>query len=166
MRIWLDRQALAARQLTVTDIEDALRRENVELPAGRIESKTREFTLRTLVGLQSEQDFRDLVDLARLRRSPDPLGRSRPTCSSPRKTIARRLASTAALACRWAWKRSRRANTLDIVRGVRAEIVKLQEHVATWREAGGRRRQRHRDRSGAARGDHRGRVRAVLGARW
>ncbi len=47
MRIWIDRQALAARQLTVTDIEDALRRENVELPAGRIESRTREFSLRT-----------------------------------------------------------------------------------------------------------------------
>ncbi len=39
---------LAARQLTVTDIEDALRRENVELPAGRLESRTREFSLRTL----------------------------------------------------------------------------------------------------------------------
>src|SRR5690606_9116897 len=67
MRIWLDRQALAARGLTVTDIEDALRRENVELPAGRIESRTREFTLRTLVGLESEQDFRELV----IARAPD-----------------------------------------------------------------------------------------------
>src|SRR5690606_25452742 len=49
MRIWLDRQALAARQLTVADIEDALRRENVELPAGRLESRAREFSLRTVV---------------------------------------------------------------------------------------------------------------------
>jgi multidrug efflux pump len=61
MRVWIDRQALAARQLTVADIEDALRRENIELPAGRLESRTREFSLRTLVGLESEQDFRDLV---------------------------------------------------------------------------------------------------------
>jgi multidrug efflux pump len=38
MRVWLDRQAMAARRLTVQDIEDALRAENVELPAGRIES--------------------------------------------------------------------------------------------------------------------------------
>jgi len=37
MRVWLDRQALGARSSTVTDIEDALRRENVELPAGRLE---------------------------------------------------------------------------------------------------------------------------------
>src|SRR5690606_9396577 len=53
MRVWSDRQALAARRLTVTDIEDALRRENVELPAGRLESRTREFSLRTLVGLET-----------------------------------------------------------------------------------------------------------------
>ena len=37
MRVWLDRNALAARNLTVQDIETALRRENAELPAGRIE---------------------------------------------------------------------------------------------------------------------------------
>src|SRR5690606_28874396 len=61
MRVWIDRQSLAARQLTVSDIEDALRRENVELPAGRIESRSREFSLRTLVGLETEQDFRNLV---------------------------------------------------------------------------------------------------------
>jgi multidrug efflux pump len=61
MRIWVDRQSLAARRLTVTDIENALRRENVELPAGRLESGTREFSLRTLVGLETEQQFRNLV---------------------------------------------------------------------------------------------------------
>ena len=36
MRVWIDREALAARQLTVIDIENALRRENVQLPAGRL----------------------------------------------------------------------------------------------------------------------------------
>jgi hypothetical protein len=46
MRIWLDRVALAARNLTVTDVSDALRRENIELPAGRIESTEREFQIR------------------------------------------------------------------------------------------------------------------------
>ena len=39
MRVWINREALAARRLTVTDLENALRRENIELPAGRIESK-------------------------------------------------------------------------------------------------------------------------------
>ncbi|MCC5862820.1 MAG: efflux RND transporter permease subunit, partial [Gammaproteobacteria bacterium] len=61
MRIWLDRRALAARGLTVEDIEQALRQENVELPAGRLESLEREFTLRTQTGLETEQDFRALV---------------------------------------------------------------------------------------------------------
>jgi len=61
MRIWLDRAALAARNLTVADIEASLRRENVQLPAGRLESQTREFSLRTTVGLDKEQDFRALV---------------------------------------------------------------------------------------------------------
>ncbi|HET6566149.1 MAG TPA: efflux RND transporter permease subunit, partial [Xanthomonadales bacterium] len=61
MRVWLDREALAARSLTVADVESALRAENVELPAGRLESQTREFTLRTATGFVSEGDFRQLV---------------------------------------------------------------------------------------------------------
>jgi hydrophobe/amphiphile efflux-1 (HAE1) family protein len=61
MRVWIDRQLLAARQLTVSDIEEALRRENIELPAGRIESRAVEFSLRTLVGLSTEDQFRRLV---------------------------------------------------------------------------------------------------------
>jgi len=61
MRVWLDRRALAARGLTVQDIEMALRSENVELPAGRIESELREFTLRTNTGMRTENDFRNLV---------------------------------------------------------------------------------------------------------
>ncbi|MEM1411781.1 MAG: efflux RND transporter permease subunit [Pseudomonadota bacterium] len=61
MRIWLDREALAARGLTVGDVELALRAENVELPAGRLESTAREFTLRTDTGFATEEDFRRLV---------------------------------------------------------------------------------------------------------
>jgi multidrug efflux pump len=61
MRIWIDPKLLAARQLTVTDIEDALRRENVQIPSGRLESSQREFTLRTNTGFATEDDFRNLV---------------------------------------------------------------------------------------------------------
>lgn len=39
MRIWLNQDALAARDITVNEVENALRAENVELPAGRIESQ-------------------------------------------------------------------------------------------------------------------------------
>jgi multidrug efflux pump len=61
MRIWLDPKRLAARQLTVSDVEDALRRENVQIPSGRLESSTREFTLRTNTGFTTVDDFRRLV---------------------------------------------------------------------------------------------------------
>jgi multidrug efflux pump len=61
MRVWLSRENLAARQLTVADVENALLRENVEIPAGRLESTEREFTLRTDTNLRTEQEFRNLV---------------------------------------------------------------------------------------------------------
>ena len=61
MRIWVDPKRLAARGLTVTDIEDALRRENVQIPSGRLESSAREFTLRTDTGFRSVADFEQLV---------------------------------------------------------------------------------------------------------
>ncbi|MCS6174425.1 efflux RND transporter permease subunit [Shewanella baltica] len=61
MRIWLDRQALASRSLTVADVESALRAENVELPAGSIESKERHFTVRLERGYRTAEDFANLV---------------------------------------------------------------------------------------------------------
>ncbi|HEY0683734.1 MAG TPA: efflux RND transporter permease subunit [Steroidobacter sp.] len=128
MRIWLDRQALAARQLTVTDVEDALRRENVELPAGRIESKTREFTLRTLVGLDDEQDFRDLV----IARGSDGhlirLGEvAKVQLAAENDRTTARFDGKGGVSM--AVEAQSKANTLDIVRGVRAEIEKLQNSL-------------------------------------
>ncbi|MBB1267925.1 efflux RND transporter permease subunit [Shewanella sp. SR44-3] len=61
MRIWVDREALASRSLTVADVEAALRSENVELPAGSIESKERHFTLRVERSFRTETDFANLV---------------------------------------------------------------------------------------------------------
>lgn len=61
MRVWLDRRALAARAITVTDVESALRRENIELGAGLLESEERDFTLRTVRSYQSAKDFAQLV---------------------------------------------------------------------------------------------------------
>jgi multidrug efflux pump len=61
MRVWLDRQALAARGLTVQDVEDAVRRENVELPGGRLESSARELTVRTDTRMNRPEQFRQVV---------------------------------------------------------------------------------------------------------
>ncbi|MGP9796882.1 efflux RND transporter permease subunit [Halomonas sp. 86] len=61
MRVWLDRNALAARGLTVGDIEDALRAENVELPAGSIESQDRQFIVRLPRSFATADDFKRLA---------------------------------------------------------------------------------------------------------
>ncbi len=61
MRVWIDRQALSARNLTVTDIETALQRENIELPAGRIESKDLDYQVRIARNYQTADQFRNLV---------------------------------------------------------------------------------------------------------
>lgn len=61
MRIWVDRQKLAARQLTVADIEATLRSENVELPAGDVESVDRQFTVRLQRSYRTPDDFKNLV---------------------------------------------------------------------------------------------------------
>ena len=52
MRIWLDADRLAAFRLTVQDVEDALRRSNLEVPSGRIESVNREFNVTAATDLQ------------------------------------------------------------------------------------------------------------------
>ena len=61
MRIWIDRQALAARNLTVEEVEQAIRRQNVELPSGRIESTQREFTVKTDSRLATPAQFAAVV---------------------------------------------------------------------------------------------------------
>ncbi|MBS7705567.1 efflux RND transporter permease subunit [Chelatococcus asaccharovorans] len=61
MRIWVDRERLAAYNLTVQDIEAALRAQNVELPSGRIESRDREFTVLSRTGLTNAEQFENIV---------------------------------------------------------------------------------------------------------
>lgn len=61
LRVWMDRRALAARALTVSDIESALRRENIELGAGMLESQDRNYTMRTMRTFRTPQDFANLV---------------------------------------------------------------------------------------------------------
>ncbi|MFN7182580.1 MAG: efflux RND transporter permease subunit [Thermomonas haemolytica] len=60
MRVWLDGDKLAARGLTAADVESALRAENVELGAGRIESADRDFILRVARDYTSPGQFADL----------------------------------------------------------------------------------------------------------
>jgi multidrug efflux pump len=61
MRVWLDPDAMAARGVTTTEIADALRSNNLELPAGQIESSSRTYLLRTETRLSSVESFQDLI---------------------------------------------------------------------------------------------------------
>ena len=61
IRVWLDGARLQAYGLTVTDVLDALRREHVEIPAGRIESPEREMNVRAQGEAASVEDFAAIV---------------------------------------------------------------------------------------------------------
>jgi multidrug efflux pump len=126
MRIWIDRQLLAARQLTVGDIEDALRRENVEVPAGRIESRAVEFSLRTLVGLNSEEEFRNLV----IARGADGhlvrLGEVA-TVQLAAEDDRSHLRANGRAGIGLTVEAQSKSNTLEIARAVREEVKRMQE---------------------------------------
>jgi len=61
MRIWLDRSRLAAYNLTPADVERALTEQNVEVPAGRIESSDREFTVLSETDLRTPAEFSEII---------------------------------------------------------------------------------------------------------
>ena len=61
MRVWLDPDRLAAYRLTVQDVEDALRRQNLEVPAGRIESAQREFSVTARTDLNRASEFEQVA---------------------------------------------------------------------------------------------------------
>lgn len=61
MRVWLSPQAMASRGITVQDVQTAILTRNVEIPAGRIESQQREFSVRSLGELRTPEEFADIV---------------------------------------------------------------------------------------------------------
>ena len=61
MRIWLDPAKMAALNLTSTDVRNALNRENVELPSGKIAGSATELSIRTFGRLTTEEDFNNVI---------------------------------------------------------------------------------------------------------
>jgi len=61
MRLWMDPIKLASLKLAPTDILQAVNRENVELPSGRVEGLNTELTVRTMGRLITEEDFNNLI---------------------------------------------------------------------------------------------------------
>jgi multidrug efflux pump len=128
MRIWIDKNALAARNLTVQDVEAALRRENVELPSGRIESSEREFTVRTESGLKEPDQFGAIVVgstrakyLVRLR----DIARIEKAAANTRSDA--RINGLAGISL--AILKQSKANTLEVADGIRAELARMRSNI-------------------------------------
>ena len=61
LRIWLDPTAMAARNITVQELEDSLRKQNVEFPAGKVESKKMDLIIKVEKAYVTIEDYKDLI---------------------------------------------------------------------------------------------------------
>jgi len=61
LRIWLDPTAMAARNITVQELEDSLRKQNVEFPAGKVESKNMDLIIKVQKAYVKLEDYKDLI---------------------------------------------------------------------------------------------------------
>jgi len=127
MRIWADPDRLAAYRLTVQDLEDALRRQNLEVPAGRIESQQREFSVTSRTDLNSVAQFNDIVvknvagTLVRLR----DVARVEEAAASERSRV--RLNGVPSIST--GVVRNATANPLEVAAGVRALVPQIQRDL-------------------------------------
>ena len=125
MRVWLDPGELAARGITVQDVERAIQSRNVEVPAGRIESSRREFSVRSLGELKTPDEFSSLTvsntggqpvrlgDLGRVELGPE----------NERSIL--RYNGTPAVAI--GIVRQSKANLIEVADAISAEIPRVQE---------------------------------------
>ena len=128
MRIWIDRQRLSARSLTVGDVLDALRRENLELPAGRLESTHYEYPVRVQRSYRSAEDFRKLV----IRRGDDghlvrlgEVSRVEEGAATTRRVFLTNGVDSMSIGI----VKQSRANTVDVLDAVRAEILAVERDL-------------------------------------
>ncbi len=127
MRVWLDAERLAAYRLTTQDVEDAIRRNNLEVPAGRIESTLREFSVTSRTDLLTPEQFAAVVvrtvngfpvrlrDVARIEEG----------AADERSAV--RLNGRSAISA--GVIRQATANPLELSRGVREMLPRLQEDL-------------------------------------
>ena len=123
MRIWLDRDRLAAQNLTPQDVEDALRKQNVEVPAGRIESQSREFSVVARTDLTEPAQFADII-VKQANGYPvriGDLGRVEIGAASERSTV--RFNGKAAVAL--GVIKQATANPLELSKALRSELPKI-----------------------------------------
>ena len=124
MRLWIDRDRLAAYGLTPLDVENGLRRQNVEIPSGRIESAQREFTVLTEADLRTPAQFDDMI-LAESRGYPVRLrdvGQSRLGALDERSVLRVNGNSAVGLGV----VKQSTANTLSVAKAAKGELARLQ----------------------------------------
>lgn len=125
IRVWLDRERLAARDITVAEVERALRANNVELPAGSVDSSTRNFTVRAEGRLSNVEEFRELV----IRRDGNDLLRLGEVANVQMgvESDVSRLRANGQTAIGMGIIRQSKANTVAVSDAVRAELEKIRE---------------------------------------
>ncbi|RMX08622.1 efflux RND transporter permease subunit [Corticibacter populi] len=127
MRIWLEPQRMAAYDLTVEDVEAAIRGNNLELPAGRIESAQREFNVVSQTDLATQEQFADIVlrsvnghpvrlrDIARIEEGP--------------ANLRSRVRFNGIDAVSMGIVRQATANPLEVAEGIRNELETLRTEL-------------------------------------
>ncbi|MBI2948627.1 MAG: efflux RND transporter permease subunit [Verrucomicrobia bacterium] len=120
MRLWLDSEKMAGRQVTVLDVQTALRQQNIELPSGRVENLDREMTIQTRGEMKTAEEFNNLVirsDGSTLVRLRD-IGHAEEG-SEDYRTIAR----AGGKPCVWLGVvKQAKANTVAVAKAIKAEI--------------------------------------------
>jgi multidrug efflux pump len=125
MRVWLSPRELAARGMTAQDVESAIRTRSVEIPAGRIESERREFSVRYLGEMKTAEEFSDLTvsnrdnqlvklrDVARVESGPE-----------DERSVTRYSGKDAVFI---GVVRQSKANVLDVAAGVHRELPAIRQ---------------------------------------
>ncbi|RIL05303.1 MAG: multidrug transporter AcrB [Proteobacteria bacterium] len=127
MRVWIDNDRLTSFQLTVDDVSTALRRENVDIPSGRIEGPEREFTVRTLGELGTARAFEEMV-VANVNGQPVRLrdvGRVEVGPETERKIVRFNGEAGVGLGV----VKLSKANTIAVVDAVRAELDSITRDI-------------------------------------
>jgi multidrug efflux pump len=127
MRVWLDAERMAAYRLTSQDVEDAIRRNNLELPAGRIESQLREFSVTSQTDLIRAGQFGDIT-IRNVNGFPIKIrdvAKVEEAAADDRSRV--RLNGITAISA--GVIRQATANPLDLSKGVREMMPKLQQDL-------------------------------------
>ena len=123
IRLWLDPLKMAARQITILDVANVLRLQNIELPSGRIENMQREFTMRTLGEMKTPDEFNRLVirhDETGIVRLHD-VGRAEMGVEDERAVARFNSKPSIGLGI----VRQSRANTLTVAKGIKARMAEI-----------------------------------------